>query len=225
MNPIKHVAIIMDGNGRWGIKHKNSRNLGHKEGLKTVEDVIKESINQKIKYLTLYTFSTENWKRPKKEILFLFDLLENFLLKKINNLIKNGIKLKIIGDKKKFSKNLQNLLLKSEKDTSKNRKLQINLALNYGSKDEIIDAIKLNIKTKKKITKKNIENNLYTKNIPNPDILIRTGDTNRLSNFLLWQLAYTEIFFEKKLWPDFKKNDYKKILRKFKSLKRNFGAV
>jgi len=225
MNPIKHVAIIMDGNGRWGIKNKNSRNLGHREGLNTVEDIIKESIKHKIKYLTLYTFSTENWRRPKKEILFLFTLLENFLLKKIGELIKNGIRLKIIGDKKKFSKKLQNLLFKSEKDTSKNNKLQINLALNYGSKDEIIDAIKLSLKTKKKITKKNIENNLYTKNIPNPDILIRTGNTNRLSNFLLWQLAYTEIFFEKKLWPDFKKNDYKKILRKFKSLKRNFGAV
>jgi len=225
MNPIKHVAIIMDGNGRWGIKHKNSRNLGHREGLNTVEDIIKESIKHKIKYLTLYTFSTENWRRPKKEILFLFTLLENFLLKKIGDLIKNGIRLKIIGDKKKFSKKFQNLLFKSEKDTSKNNKLQINLALNYGSKDEIIDAIKLSLKTKKKITKKNIENNLYTKNIPNPDILIRTGNTNRLSNFLLWQLAYTEIFFEKKLWPDFKKNDYKKILRKFKSLKRNFGAV
>jgi undecaprenyl diphosphate synthase len=215
----------MDGNGRWGIKHKNSRNLGHREGLNTVEDIIKESIKHKIKYLTLYTFSTENWRRPKKEILFLFTLLENFLLKKIGELIKNGIRLKIIGDKKKFSKKLQNLLFKSEKDTSKNNKLQINLALNYGSKDEIIDAIKLSLKTKKKITKKDIENNLYTKNIPNPDILIRTGNTNRLSNFLLWQLAYTEIFFEKKLWPDFKKNDYKKILRKFKSLKRNFGAV
>ena len=225
MNPIKHVAIIMDGNGRWGIKHKNSRNLGHREGLNTVEDIIKESLNNKIKYLTLYTFSTENWRRPKKEILFLFTLLENFLLKKIGELIKNGIRLKIIGDKKKFSKKLQKLLFKSEKDTSKNNKLQINLALNYGSKDEIIDAIKLSLKTKKKITKKNIENNLYTKNIPNPDILIRTGNTNRLSNFLLWQLAYTEIFFEKKLWPDFKKNDYKKILRKFKSLKRNFGAI
>ena len=225
MNPIKHVAIIMDGNGRWGIKHKNSRNLGHREGLNTVEDIIKESIKHKIKYLTLYTFSTENWRRPKKEILFLFTLLENILLKKIGDLIKNGIRLKIIGYKKKFSKKLQNLLFKSEKDTSKNNKLQINLALNYGSKDEIIDAIKLSLKTKKKITKKNIENNLYTKNIPNPDILIRTGNTNRLSNFLLWQLAYTEIFFEKKLWPDFKKNDYKKILRKFKSLKRNFGAV
>ena len=225
MNPIKHVAIIMDGNGRWGIKHKNSRNLGHREGLNTVEDVIKESIKQKIKYLTLYTFSTENWKRPKKEILFLFTLLENFLQKKIDNLIKNGIRLKIIGNKKKFSNKLQKLLFKSEKETSKNNKLQINLALNYGSKDEIIDAIKLNIKAKKKITKNNIESNLYTKNIPNPDILIRTGDTNRLSNFLLWQLAYTEIFFEKKLWPDFKKKDFRKILRKFRSLKRNFGAI
>ena len=189
MNPIKHVAIIMDGNGRWGIKHKNSRNLGHREGLNTVEDIIKESIKHKIKYLTLYTFSTENWRRPKKEILFLFTLLENFLLKKIGELIKNGIRLKIIGDKKKFSKKLQNLLFKSEKDTSKNNKLQINLALNYGSKDEIIDAIKLSLKTKKKITKKNIENNLYTKNIPNPDILIRTGNTNRLSNFLLLAIS------------------------------------
>ena len=225
MNPIKHVAIIMDGNGRWGIKHKNSRNLGHREGLNTVEDIIKESIKHKIKYLTLYTFSTENWRRPKKEILFLFTLLENFLLKKIGELIKNGIRLKIIGDKKKFSKKLQNLLFKSEKDTSKNNKLQINLALNYGSKDEIIDAIKLSLKTKKKITTKNIENNLYTKNIPNPDILIRTGNTNRLSNFLLWQLAYTEIFFEKKLWPDFNEKDYIKIIRKFKSIKRNFGNI
>ena len=225
MNPIKHVAIIMDGNGRWGIKHKNSRNLGHREGLNTVEDIIKESIKHKIKYLTLYTFSTENWKRPKKEILFLFTLLENFLLKKIGELIKNGIRLKIIGDKKKFSKKLQNLLFKSEKDTSKNNKLQINLALNYGSKDEIIDAIKLSLKTKKKITKKNIENNLYTKNIPNPDILIRTGNTNRLSNFLLWQLAYTEIFFEKKLWPDFDEKDYIKIIKKYKKIKRNFGNI
>ena len=225
MNPIKHVAIIMDGNGRWGVKHKNSRNLGHREGLNTVEDIIKESIKHKIKYLTLYTFSTENWRRPKKEILFLFTLLENFLLKKIGDLIKNGIRLKIIGDKKKFSKKLQNLLFKSEKDTSKNNKLQINLALNYGSKDEIIDAIKLNLKTKKKITKKNIENNLYTKNIPNPDILIRTGNTNRLSNFLLWQLAYTEIFFEKKFWPDFNIYDFKKILSDFKKIKRNFGSI
>ena len=225
MNPIKHVAIIMDGNGRWGIKNKNSRNAGHRAGLNTVEVIIKESIKSKIKYLTLYTFSTENWKRPKNEIFFLFNLLEKFLIKKINELIKNGIRLKIIGDKKLFSTKLKKILNESELKTSKNNKLQINLALNYGSKNEILQAAKLLNKSKKSFTKKNIENYLYTKNIPNPDLLIRTGNTNRLSNFLLWQLAYTEIFFEKKLWPDFKSKDYNKILNKFKLLKRNFGNI
>jgi len=225
MNPIKHVAIIMDGNGRWGIKHKGSRNTGHRAGLDTVEQIIEESIKQNIEHLTLYTFSTENWKRPKKEILFLFTLLENFLIKKIDNLIKNQIKLKIIGNKKKFSIKLQKLLTISENKTSTYQKLQINLALNYGSKEEILNAIKITNKSKKKITEKNIEENLYTNGVPNPDILIRTGNTHRLSNFLLWQLAYTEIFFEKKLWPDFTKNDYKKILNKYKLLKRNFGAI
>ena len=225
MNPVKHVAIIMDGNGRWGIKFQNSRNAGHREGLKTVEAVIKESLKSKIKYLTLYTFSTENWKRPKKEIFFLFNLLENFLTKKINSLIDNGIKLKIIGDKKIFSSKLKKLLKESELKTSKNTKLQINLALNYGSKNEIVNAVKIIEKNKELFTEKNIESYLYTKNIPNPDILIRTGDTNRLSNFLLWQLAYTEIFFEKKLWPDFNTKDYKKILNKFRLLKRNFGSI
>ena len=225
MNPIKHVAIIMDGNGRWGLKKKGSRNLGHRAGLTTVELIIEETIKQKIKHLTLYTFSTENWKRPKKEINFLFRLLENFLIKKIDNLIKNKIKLKIIGNKKKFSIKLQKLLTISENKTSTNQKLQINLALNYGSKEEILNAIKITNKSKKKITEKNIEESLYTSGVPNPDILIRTGNTHRLSNFLLWQLAYTEIFFEKKLWPDFTKNDYKKILNKYKLLKRNFGAI
>ena len=225
MNPINHVAIIMDGNGRWGLKNKGSRNSGHRAGLNTVELIIEETIKQKIKNLTLYTFSTENWKRPKKEISFLFTLLENFLLKKINNLIKNEIKLKILGNKKKFSKKLQKILNESEKKTSKNKKLQINLALNYGSKEEILNTIKKLNSKKIKITEKNIENNLYTKGISNPDLLIRTGNTQRLSNFLLWQLAYTEIFFEKKLWPDYKKIDYKKTLNKFKYLKRNFGAV
>ena len=225
MSPIKHVAIIMDGNGRWGLKNKGSRNSGHKEGLNTVESIIEETINQKIKFLTLYTFSTENWKRPKKEISFLFTLLENFLLKKIDNLIKNEIKLYVIGDRKRLSAKLQKLLISSEKKTSKNKKLQINIALNYGSKEEIINAIrKINIK-KKKITEKNINQNLYTKRIPNPELLIRTGNRQRLSNFLLWQLAYTEIFFEKKLWPDFNKNDYKKIIKQFKKIKRNFGAI
>ena len=225
MNPIKHVAIIMDGNGRWGVKNKGSRNFGHRAGLDTIELIIKETIRQKIKYLTLYTFSTENWKRPTKEVSFLFRLLENFLSIKINKLIKNEIRLKIIGSKKKFNKKLQNLLNQSEKKTLKNKKLQINLALNYGSKEELLNAIKLIKKSKKKITEKNIESYLYTKSIPNPDLLIRTGNTHRLSNFLLWQIAYTEIFFEKKLWPDFKEKDYIRILNKFKILKRNFGSI
>ena len=224
MNPIKHVAIIMDGNGRWGIKHKNSRNLGHKEGLKTVEKIIKSTVKNKIRYLTLFTFSTENWKRPKNEINFLFSLLENFLINKINDLKKQNIKLKILG-KKKFSKNINKLLLKTEKVTHKNKRLQINLALNYGAKSEIINTIKILNKKKLTINENNINRNLYTNKIPDPDILIRTGDTKRLSNFLLWQLAYTEIFFVKKLWPDFNSNDYNKILNNFKKIKRNFGKI
>ena len=225
MNPIKHVAIIMDGNGRWGIKHKNSRNAGHRAGLNTVESVIDECLKINIKYLTLYTFSTENWKRPKKEIDFLFNLLENFLTNKIDNLIKRNIKVKFIGEINKLPIRLRKIIKNSELKTSKNSSLQVNVALNYGSKRELINSIK-NIRKKKiKINEKNIDNNLFTKNIIDPDILIRTGNTQRLSNFMLWQLAYTEIFFEKKLWPDFKSNDFKKILNKFKSIKRNFGSI
>ena len=225
MNPIKHIAIIMDGNGRWGIQNKGSRNLGHKAGVSTIEKIIEQTIEYKIKYLTLYTFSTENWKRPQKEIFFLFNLLEVFLQKRLDALIKNGIKLKIIGNKKRFSKKLQNIISNAEKKTSNNDILQINLALNYGAKDEIIQSIKKLNKTSKRITEKNVDDNLFTKGLPNPDLLIRTGDTRRLSNFLLWQIAYTEIFFEKKLWPDFKKSDYIRIINKFKLLKRNFGAI
>ena len=215
----------MDGNGRWGIKHKKSRNLGHKQGLKTVEEIIKATIKNKIKYLTLYAFSTENWKRPKIEINFLFNLLENFLKEKIQQLNNNKIKLKIIGDIKKFPKKIQNLLYLSEKKTSKNKKLQINLALNYGSKKEIIKAIKYIKNNKLKVNEKTIARSLYTKGIPDPDILIRTGNTNRLSNFLLWQSAYSELFFVKKMWPDFKEKDYNKILRNFRKIKRNFGNI
>jgi len=225
MNPIKHVAIIMDGNGRWGIKNKGSRNKGHTEGLKTIENIITESLKQDIRYLTLYTFSTENWKRPKQEITFLFKIFENFLLKKTINLVQNGIKFNVIANKKKISKKLQKIINDSEKKTKFNNKLQINVALNYGSKDEIITACKTLIKKNKVITEKNINDNLYTKKIPNPDILIRTGNTNRLSNFLLWQIAYTEIFFIKKFWPEFSKDDYKKILKNFRLLKRNFGSI
>ena len=224
MNPINHVAIIMDGNGRWGLKHKNSRNKGHKAGLKTVDTIIKTSISQKIKFLTLYAFSTENWKRPKKEVNYLLSLLENFLLQKINKLDKQNIRLKIIGEKK-FSKKLNKLLKLSEKKTLKNDKLQINLAINYGSKIELINAIKILNKSKFAINEKNLVKHLQTKDIPDPELLIRTGNTNRLSNFLLWQLAYSEIFFVKKLWPDFNENDYIKILNQFKKIKRNFGKI
>jgi len=225
MNPIKHVAIIMDGNGRWGLKKKNSRNLGHKAGLNAIEKIIRETIKKKIKFLTLYAFSTENWKRPKKEINFLFNLLKDFLNKKINQLNKNGIKFKMIGSKKMLSKDLVKILLNSEKITNNNKTLQINLALNYGSKNELINAVNLIKKKRINFNEFNINKHLYTCNIPNPDLLIRTGNTNRLSNFMLWQLAYSEIFFEKKLWPDFTIKDYNKILMKFKKTKRNFGKI
>ena len=225
MNPIKHVAIIMDGNGRWGIKHKGSRNLGHRAGLNTVEVVIEKCIKEEIKYLTLYTFSKENWKRPKKEINFLFDLLKNFLNKKIDYLIKKKIKLKFIGELNKLPKTLKKLLKNSENKTSQNSIIQVNVALNYGSKSELINSVKRITKNKIKITEENINKNLFTNNQPNPDILIRTGNTQRLSNFMLWQIAYTEIFFEKKLWPDFNSKDLNKILTKFKVIKRNYGSI
>ena len=225
MNSPKHVAIIMDGNGRWGLKNKKSRNLGHKAGLKTVEKIIKSSIKNNIKYLTLYAFSTENWKRPKLEIKFLLNLLESFLKSKINELNENGIKIKIIGDIKKFPKKIQYNLISAQKKTIKNNKLILVLALNYGSKNELLNAIKIIRAKKMKINESSIVKSLYTKGIPNPDILIRTGNTKRLSNFLLWQLSYSEIFFEKKMWPDFNEKDYNKILSKFKKIKRNFGSI
>ena len=225
MNPVKHVAIIMDGNGRWGIKHKQSRNAGHRAGLNTVDLVINHCIKQKIEFLTLYTFSSENWKRPKNEIIFLFKLLENFLIKKINKIIEKDIKLKFIGELNKLPTKLQKLIKSSERKTFYKKTLQVNIALNYGSKIELINTLK-KIKQKKiSINEKNIDNNLYTKNLPNPDILIRTGNTHRLSNFLLWQLSYAELFFEKKLWPDFTDKDFNKIINKFKSTKRNFGSI
>ena len=224
MNPLNHVAIIMDGNGRWGLKHKNSRNAGHKAGLNTVEKIIKGSIKNKISFLTLFAFSTENWKRPKKEINYLFSLLENFLVTRIEELHKQNIKLKILGSKK-FSPKLNKLLNNSEKKTSKNTKLQINLALNYGSKSELIDAFKKMKKNKSSISEKNLSRNLQTNNIPDPDLLIRTGNTKRLSNFLLWQLAYSEIFFEKKLWPAFNDKDYNRIIKEYRNIKRNFGKI
>ena len=224
MNPLNHVAIIMDGNGRWGLRNKKSRNAGHKAGLSVVELIINESIKQKIKFLTLYAFSTENWSRPKAEIKYLFSLLESFLIKQSSELHKKNIKLKIIGNKN-FSSKLNSLLSKVEKKTLNNKTIQVNLALNYGSKFELLEAFRKLNKKKKKITEKNLIKYMQTNNIPDPDILIRTGNTKRLSNFLLWQIAYSEIFFEKKLWPDFDKNDYIKIINNFKKTKRTFGNV
>ncbi len=225
MKSPKHVAIIMDGNGRWGLKKKKSRNFGHSEGVKTVEKIIEESILNKIKYLTLYTFSTENWKRPKKEISFLIYLLEQYIDQQLSKLVNKNIKLKIIGNINKFPASLKTKLIKAEKLTSKKNKIQINIALNYGSKEEIINSVKKTINLSIPINEKNISQNLYTKDIPDPEILIRTGNRFRLSNFLLWQSSYAEIFFVKKLWPDFNKKDFRNILDKFKSTRRNFGAL
>jgi len=225
MNPIKHVAIIMDGNGRWGIKNKKSRNMGHKAGLTSVEKIIKKTLQKKIKFLTLYAFSSENWKRPKREVQFLFNLLEEFLITKTNQLNKQDIKFTVIGSRKNFSKKLVTILSNSEESTKKNKSLQINLALNYGFRSELINAISIMRKNNILFNESNITKNLYTKNAPDPDLLIRTGNTNRLSNFLLWQLAYSEIYFVKKLWPDFSTKDYNKILNNFKNIKRNFGGI
>ena len=216
----------MDGNGRWGLKKKRSRNYGHLKGLKAVENVIKSSINKQIPYLTLYTFSTENWKRPEKEINFLFDLIRKYIKKNLNKIVKRGIKVNVIGVKKKLPSDIIKNIKIIKKKTLNNKKITINLALNYGSKEEIISACKKFLLTKnKKLDVNNFQDMLYTKNIPDPDILIRTGGTRRLSNFLLWQLAYSELFFVDKMWPEFNDTDYSNIIKKFKQTKRNFGSL
>jgi undecaprenyl diphosphate synthase len=176
MNELNHVAFIMDGNGRWGKKNGRGRNFGHFKGVETVKKIVKGSIKSKIKIVSFYVFSSENWKRPQAEINFLFKLITNYFSKEIESIIKH----------------------------------------------EILNAIK---KNKKKINIKNFEKNLYTKNIPDPDILIRTGGHQRLSNFMLWQLAYTELFFLKKLWPEFNTNDLTSIIKRYKKSKRNFGNI
>ncbi len=221
----KHVAIIMDGNGRWGLRKNKSRNYGHKQGIKTVEKIIVAATENKIKFLTLYTFSTENWKRPIQEINLLFKLLENYLDKQLDNFSKKNIRIKVLGNINRFPLKLKNKLINAEKKTKKNNKIQINIALNYGSREEIVNSIRILNKKSLKINQKNISKFLYTKDIPDPEILIRTGNTNRLSNFLLWQSSYSEIFFEKKLWPDYNKNDFNKVIKKFKNIHRNFGGL
>ena len=225
MSVANHVAIIMDGNGRWALQKGKSRNYGHQCGLRTIEKTVDYSIKKKISYLTLFTFSNENWKRPKKEVNFLFKLLENYFKKNLLKVIKNGIKVKIIGNKSRLASNLRKIIIIAENKTRKNNKISVQLALNYGSKQEMINSMKIVNKKKQKITLKNFEKYLFTSGFPDPDILIRTGGQKRLSNFLLWQIAYTEIFFIKKMWPDFNNNDFQKILNKFKKIKRNFGKV
>jgi len=225
MNKINHIAIIMDGNGRWGKKKRKSRNFGHINGIKVIERLVKESIKIKIPILTFYTFSTENWKRPKREINFLFKLIDHYFVKEINNLVKNNIKINIIGNIKALPKKIRSRLTESIKRTNKCKKILVNLAINYGSKDEIVEAAKRIKKGKKLISIKHFEKNLYTSDLPNPEILIRTGGKKRLSNFLLWQLAYSELYFLDKLWPDFTVRDYHKIINNFKRVKRNFGNI
>ena len=222
MNKLNHVAFIMDGNGRWGRKRRKGRNFGHLKGVETVKSIVKSSINLNIPIVTFYVFSSENWKRPKKEINFLFKLIKNYFSLEIKNIINQGIKINIFGDLKKLNSDVKNSIKKSINLTKKNKKIIVNLAINYGSKNEIFNALK---KSKEKLTIKNFEKNLYTKNLPNPDILIRTGGHKRLSNFMLWQLAYAELFFLDKLWPDFNNNDLKKVINSYKSSKRNFGAI
>jgi len=226
MNELNHVAIIMDGNGRWGLKKGRSRSYGHLKGLNIVNTVIKSSIKQKIPYLTLYTFSTENWNRPEEEINFLFDLIRKSIKKNLKKIIKQGIRINVFGKKTGLPNDIIKTIKIVEKKTNHNKTITINLALNYGSKEEIINAFKKTTFTKiKKFNLKTFEKNLYTKGMPDPDILIRTGGKKRLSNFLLWQMAYTEIFFVEKLWPDFNEKDYFDIIKKFKFIKRNFGKI
>ena len=222
MNKLNHIAFIMDGNGRWGKKKRKKRNYGHLKGVDTVKKIVKSSIRFKVPIVTFYVFSSENWKRPKAEISFLFKLIKSYFTREIQSVISQGIKINILGDLKKLSKELRSVLKRTEKLTKKNKKITVNLAINYGSRQEIFYAFR---KLKKKVNLKNFKKNLYTKNMPNPDILIRTGGKIRLSNFMLWQLAYTELFFLKKLWPDFNSLDLKKIIFKYKNIKRNFGSV
>jgi undecaprenyl diphosphate synthase len=224
MNELNHIAFIMDGNGRWGLKKKRSRNYGHLEGVKTVQKIVEASIIFKVPVITFYVFSSENWRRPKSEINYLFNLIKIYFKKEIKNLIKNKIKINISGRISNLPSEIKKTLFSAVKKTQKNKKIIINLAINYGSKSEIIDSIKKLNFNSKKITEDNINKNLYL-NLPFPDILIRTGGQKRLSNFMLWQLAYTEIFFLDKLWPDFSKNDLNKVIKKYHNIKRNFGGI
>ncbi len=220
---LKHIAIIMDGNGRWAKKKGKIRTYGHRAGADKVVEITKEASNLGIKYLTLYAFSTENWKREKSEVDFLMKLLASFLKKELKTLMQNDIKFRIIGDMSKFSKNLQKVITDTIEKTKKNRGLTQILAINYGSRDEIIRAIK-------KIEIKNLCEDSFSKALDtcgfaDIDMLIRTGGEKRLSNFLLWQSAYAELFFTDTLWPDFSMHEFNKMIGEFNQRERRFGGI
>jgi len=222
MNKLNHVAFIMDGNGRWGQERNKGRNFGHLNGVKTVKKIVEKSVKLKIPIITFYVFSTENWKRPKSEINFLFKLIINYFKEELDRVILNGIKVNIIGKLNRLPSRIKLALKDVAKKTKKNKKITVNLAINYGSRDEIVEAYK---KIDNKVNIRSLSKNLYTKDLPDPDILIRTGGHKRLSNFMLWQLAYTEIYFIDKLWPDFNVGDFERIINNFKKVKRNFGSI
>jgi len=224
MNELNHIAYIMDGNGRWGLNKNKTRNYGHLAGVKTVKKIVEASISFKIPIISFYVFSSENWQRPTSEINYLFNLISIYFKKEINSINKSQIKIIISGRYKKLPVEIYRVLKDSVNKTKKNKKLIVNLAINYGSKNEIIDAVrKINLKSQK-VSEAKINQNLYS-NLPFPDILVRTGGQKRLSNFMLWQLAYTEFFFLDKLWPDFSKKDLNSIIKNYYKIKRNFGGI
>ena len=224
----KHVAIIMDGNNRWTKKHKLRGYIGHEKGIDSIQHCIDTAKLFNIKYLTLFSFSSENWSRPKKEVTFLMNLMRKYLSNKINDLMKDKILVRMIGDKSKLPKDIVKKIDYYEKLTSKNKGLNLIFALNYGARNEIIYAIKRILKNFKKkkenINEKIISSNLFTKNIPDPDLLIRTSGEKRISNFLLWQIAYTELVFLKVLWPDFKKKHFIEALKQYSKRVRRYGS-
>ncbi len=232
MNIPNHVAIILDGNGRWAKKRLLPRNLGHKAGAKAVEDICEDAWNLGIKYLTVYAFSTENWKRPEDEVNALMKLLRNYLVDCIERSNKNNMRVRIIGEKTALSEDIREKIEKLEEVTKNNTGLNFTIAINYGSRDEMTRAVKkiADMAAKGEISADDINmemisENLDTKGIPDPDLLIRTSGEERLSNFLLWQLAYTEFYFTDVLWPDFDKKELEKAVQKYSGRDRRFGGV
>jgi len=223
----KHIAIIMDGNGRWAKSKGKKRIYGHKNAIKAIRETIEICVELKIKYLTLFTFSTENWNRPKLETTTLIKLIENVMKRELNKLIKNNIQLKIIGDLSKFSSNTKNTFLNGINKTHKNTGLNLILAINYSGKWDIINTLKkiINDKSDSNQILKIFEKNLSTNTVPDPDLVIRTGGEKRVSNFYLWQIAYSEFIFSNIFWPDFRKKDIINAIFEFKKRKRRFGSL